>query len=619
MNMQKQKPIWSKILAMLCALALCISMVPAASAAPGQGASTSNVNKVTMGSTGINGFATLTEDITESSSITEDNVTFSLEDSVLVMMPSSGNFLPKTVTVYAQADYQPTITVTSGNGVTFTVSYYGDNWWMITISLANTTANEVILNAEAVPTYTVTVNEATVDAGYTLIKGSSDTVKQGENYQFYVIPKTGYQAPNVTVTRGGSASESVTPEDGTGLYKVSDIQSNITITIGEAQFQQYTVNFVSGDEYSFEGANNTTISNDKATVNYGGSVSFKVKLNGDYDNSNVIVYANGSKLAANAGVYTIERITVNQTVSVTGVEKNKYTVTLPENTDGYYITTVNPTVVESGGQFTFNVVVNPGYDADNVSVTADNNQTVTNTSDNSYTISNITADTTISISGIVAAQYNVTTSGSNATVKVDETAIDDNYQASYGILTFTVTPDAGYKVDSVKVDGNTPQHNSDGSYTISVTAPVKIVVTTSPLADITLFTTVTHAELKLSVQTTSTLSDLYSDDIYIIAYGTLYAKDQFDSNALKSKIIEHIDTSNMVGIQVSNEPLVYNYCRGNLNISLAGIAGKTITFSDSFNNVNLSNEDNRYGAGWIALQQGEQTWIITSSTASLNP
>lgn len=59
MNMQKQKPIWSKILAMLCALALCISMVPAASAAPGGGSSTSSVSQLTITKdTGILGFAT---------------------------------------------------------------------------------------------------------------------------------------------------------------------------------------------------------------------------------------------------------------------------------------------------------------------------------------------------------------------------------------------------------------------------------------------------------------------------------------------------------------------------------------------------------------------------------
>ena len=307
MNMQKQKPIWSKILAMLCALALCISMVPAASAAPGGGSTTSNVSKVTMTFTGISAFWTYNtlEQIPASGSKTDGNVKYALTNNILTITSASSGNLPKSVMFYALAANEPTITGTGGsalpNGVTFSVVNDGSDeesrqsWWIITLSLASTAPPEVTLNAEAVASYSVTVSEAPGDAGYTLIKVSSDTVKKGESYQFYVIPKTGYQAPDVTVTRGGSTSESVTPKD--GLYTVANIRSDITITIGKAQPQPYTVNFISGDGYSFEGANDTTIAADgTATVNYKSSVSFKVKLNDDYDNSNVIVYANGSKL-----------------------------------------------------------------------------------------------------------------------------------------------------------------------------------------------------------------------------------------------------------------------------------------------------------------------------------
>ena len=613
MNMQKQKPIWSKILAMLCALALCISMVPAASAA--RPSTTSTVSKVTVDAEGISEFWT-ESGATEIGSPGEtiDNIHYSFSNSSLVIETTDDTKLPKTITFFAVVNYQPTIT-SSNDGVSAIASDYGDDWWMITISLANATASEVTLNAEAVPTYTVTFDEngSQESKGYTLIKVSSDTVKHGESYQFYVIPKTGYQTPEVTVTSDGSALESVTLKD--GLYTVANIQSDITITIGKAQPQKYTVNFIFGDGYSFESANDITIAADgKATVNYGGSVSFKVNLDNDYNKSDVTVYANGSELEVNeADVYTINNITMDQTVSVTGVEKNKYTVKLPENTDGYYITTVNPTVVEPGGQFTFNVVVNPGYESNHISVMA-NNTTVDKNENGSYTISNITTDTTISISGIEEAQYNVTTSGSNATVKVGETAIEDYYHASYGNLTFTITPDAGYKVDSVKVNDTSVTADSDGKYTIFVSNNVDIVVTTSPVVEITLTTTVTGAEtLTITIKTEPSVDKGETDGITIVAFGTLYSNRSFTPGELEDEIATHLNQTTSTRYTTSNGTWVYNYYYGNQNIALTGLNG---AFSYKFNSNTEYELGSRFGAGWIELQGADgRTWIVTTENS----
>lgn len=618
MNMQKQKPIWSKILAMLCALALCISMVPAASAAPGGDSSTTNSNvtelTVTKGD-GIVGFATYSTDI-GNHIVTDGSVNYQMVDNKLKVTSASNGPLPLAITFYAQADYQPTIT-SSNDGVSAIASDYGDDWWMITISLANATDSEVTLNAEAVPTYTVTLNETTEgEKGYNLIEGSSDTVKQGESYQFYVIPKTGYQTPEVTVTRGvsdtGSNPETIFPsEDGTGLYTVENIQSDITITIGKAQPQPYTVNFISGAGYSFEGANDTTIAADgTATVNYKSSVSFKVKLNDDYDNSNVIVYANGSKLTAVNNVYTINNITVDQTVSVVGVEKNKYTVTLPTNTNSYYITTVDPTVVEPGGQFTFYVVVNPGYDADNVKVTVDNNQTVTKTGVNSYTIINITDDTSISISGIEAAQYNVTTNGGDHATFTIRGLPEDN-KVGYGTQTFTVTPDAGYKVDSVKVNDTSVTADSDGKYTIFVSNDVNIVVTTSPVVNVTLTTTVTatgDTRYTIVVKTFPGEVTGNSTGISVVGYGTLYSNESFDSQSLKDVILDLSLNDTLTQQTVLNAPVVYSYGM-KTKFPLYELRN---TFSYTFNN---SSSTNRFGAGWIKLSDGQNSWIVFSDTA----
>lgn len=600
MNMQKQKPIWSKILAMLCALALCISMVPAASAAPGQGASTSNVNKVTMGSTGINGFATLTEDITESSSITEDNVTFSLEDSVLVMTPSSGNFLPKTVTVYAQAYYQPTITVTSGNGVTFTVSDYGNNWWKIDLTLGATASGMVSLNAEAVPTYTVTVEQPEGARNYAYSALTSTTVKAGGQFKFFLVPVMGYNAPDVSVTPADAGSL-VPDSSGTYTYTVTNITSNITITIGTTTAKTYTVTFPTGDGYTIKSTSDDSFTDNRTTVNHGENVSFKVNLNDDYNKSDVTVYANGSELEVNeASVYTINNITMDQTVSVVGVEKNKYTVTLPENWTGYTISTVDGTSVPAGGTFTFTVTPAAGYTitkvtADDQELTSENNQ---------YSIE-VNQDTTIKVTA-TATQYTVDVSATNATVSLASTV-------SYGNNTFTVTPVAGYKVDSVTFDGATVAPGANNNYTIYVTRnDHQLVVTTSPVVEITLTTTVTGAGT--TVVTVKTSNDWTSgnvDGVKIVGYGTLYSDKTFDPSALKDDIA---DRSHSSEYYTANGVTVHNYYYDTAGIDLSALTG--YTFSYKFNNSSNSvSAGSRFGAGWIELQQGDTTWIITTANA----
>lgn len=681
---------------MLCALALCISMVPAASAAPGGGSSTSNVTKVTMTANSIAEFWTMDEQINQNGQ-TYSSVKYICNESTLTIEPAStGSNLPKSITFYALAANEPTFTGSDGatlpTGVTVSVAAdgtdatSGNTWWLITLafttasgdlnlsisaapvtyqvsftgsnfSVVNFTASneqsstpytvnkgdnvtftltpndgftitQVVANETTIlkanengvytisniqenkriavtteqKTYSISFNEESGEKHYTLIQGASP-VAHGGSYTFSVIPEEGYNAPTVMVSEA-----TLTPAN--YAYTIDNITENKTITITDGTVQQRTVTFTSGEGYSFVTEDSSAITGNTATVDYNGNVSFKVNLDNDYDNSNVIVYANGSKLEANAGVYTIENITVNQTVSVTGVEKNKYTVTLPENTDGYYITTVNPTVVESGGQFTFNVVVNPGYESNNISVTTNNTTTVEKNEDGSYTISDITTDTTISISGIEAAQYNVTTNGGDHATIAIQGMTEDN-KVGYGTQTFTVTPDAGYKVDSVKVNGTSVTADSHGTYTIFVSSAVNIVVTTSPVVEITLTTTVTGAGT--TVVTVKTSNDWTSgnvEGVKIVGYGTLYSNQTFDPSALKDDIA---DRSHSSEYYTANGVTVYNYYYDTAGIDLSALTG--YTFSYKFNSSNSVSAGSRYGAGWIELQQGDTKWIITTARA----
>lgn len=686
MNMQKQKPIWSKILAMLCALALCISMVPAASAAPGGGSSTSNVTKVTMTAKNIAEFWTMDAQIDQNGK-TYSSVKYIYNESTLTIEPDvAGSKLPKSITFYALAENEPTFTGSDGatlpTGVTVSVAAdgteanSGNTWWLITLAFT-TVSGDLNLSISAAPvtyqvsftgsnfsvvnftasneqssipytvnkgddvTFTLTpndgftitqvvANETTIlkanekgvytisniqenksiavttekktysisfneeesgEKHYTLIQGASP-VAHGGSYTFSVIPEKGYDAPTVMV-----GNETLEPTN--YAYTIGNITENKTITITDGTVQKRTVTFTSGKGYSFEAASGTTIDTDKATVNYGGSVSFEVVLDDDYDNSNVIVYANGSMLTAVNNVYTINNITVDQTVSVVGVEKKKYTVTLPENWTGYTISTVDGTSVPAGGTFTFTVTPAAGYTITQVTA---NGQPLS-FKNNQYSIT-VNQNTTIAVTA-TATQYPVNVTAPNATVSLDSTV-------SYGNNTFTVTPDAGYKVDSVTFDGATVAPGADNNYTIYVTGNEhQLVVITSPVVEITLTTTVTGAGT--TVVTVKTSNDWTSgnvEGVKIVGYGTLYSNQSFDPSALKDYIAGRSgsgESYNASGVTV------YNYYYNDVGIELSALTG--YTFSYKFNSSNSVSAGSRFGAGWIELQQGDTKWIITTARA----
>mgnify|MGYP001623703167 CR=1 FL=1 len=609
MNMKKRTSIWSRALAMLCALVLCISMVPAASAVPP--ATPSNVTSVTMTSTGIQEFWTYNNSlqITVDSPQTDSGARYSLSGSTLTIAPDSGSYLPRSVTFWAVAQHEPAIT--GDKEVNVSVVDSGNSWWLITLAFTTAASDAVTLTAEAVSTYTITFPEQAPDDTYTLYKNTTEntvTVKQGETYTFSVIPKDGYDAPKVSASTGCS----LTRDGVNGVnYTVSNITSNVIITITDGDAIQPKVTFTSGDGYKFVTEGNADIST-PMTVGYGDDVSFMVSLFPGYTQSEntVKVYANGTEVSKNeSGVYTIDDITVDQTVSVTGVQLNTYKVTLPQNPVGYYITTMDPTTVGAGGSFAFDVVVNPGYDDDSMVVKA--NGTVLTKSNGSYTISNIAADTTITIEGVTEAQYAVTVAADNATVKVGEQALTTGVTVPHGNLTFTVMPAPGYKVDSVRVNGATVLPSEDGEYTIFVNGTVSIGVVESPLVDVTLTTTITASGDKtytIVVKTTPGEVSGNNNDISVVGYGTLYSNQSFSSRELEDQVMGiQLDNTLKETLLAQGSAKIYSYSQS-VNFDLDEL---TNTFSYTFNN---SSSTDRYGAGWIKLSDGKDSWIVFSDT-----
>ena len=215
----------------------------------------------------------------------------------------------------------------------------------------------------------------------------------------------------------------------------------------EPEPETYEVTLTQGEGYTIAAAEGSS-----SPVTEGGSFSFTVSVNDGYEGTPV-VKANDAVLNAVDGVYTIENITADQTVTVEGITPipNTYTVTLTEGV-GYTIAAADgsSSPVTEGGSFSFTVTVNNGYEGTPVVKTNDSELTAEN---GIYTIANITADQTVTVEGItikdnmytVAASADVTANkGGNASVDIHVTGNSNTEIAGYNDydITLSYDPDA---------------------------------------------------------------------------------------------------------------------------------------------------------------------------------
>ncbi|UKI38316.1 MAG: InlB B-repeat-containing protein [Clostridiales bacterium] len=121
----------------------------------------------------------------------------------------------------------------------------------------------------------------------------------------------------------------------TGGVKVDEttvLDKDLTVY---ARFDVNTLNITPAES----GEGYTVSSDDGTTVNYGGDYSFTVTAADHYNADNMKVYANGILLSGSKNgkvyYYTVKNITANQTITVTGVELDKHTVTYMVNGQVY--------------------------------------------------------------------------------------------------------------------------------------------------------------------------------------------------------------------------------------------------------------------------------------------
>ncbi|HEY6872048.1 MAG TPA: IPT/TIG domain-containing protein [Geobacteraceae bacterium] len=207
------------------------------------------------------------------------------------------------------------------------------------------------------------------------------------------------------------------------------------------------------------GSGGTISPSGSVSVSSGSSKTFTVTPNTGYHVANVTV--DGVSQGAITS-YTFTNVTANHTISAT-FAINTYTITATAGSGG----TITPSsaTVNYGGSQTFTITPNTGYSIAGVTVDGVSQGAIT-----SYTFTNVTANHTISATFAIAYTITATAGSGGAISPSGAVAVN-----SGGNQSFTITPNTGYTIAGVTVDG-VPQ-GAITSYTLTnVTANHTITV-----------------------------------------------------------------------------------------------------------------------------------------------
>ena len=303
------------------------------------------------------------------------------------------------------------------------------------------------------PKVTITV----VGSGTTNPAAGSHNVTYGGDFTLNsAVPATGYQLKDIVVDG----------ETKTAPFTIRNITADKTITVTFEELPPtptYTITATAG-------ANGSINPSGAVSVDEGNSQTFTIAANSGYEIDDVKV--DGASQGAIA-TYTFSNVVADHTIEATfkvaptPVVTHKITVVVGANGS---ISPAGPEViVNDGASQTFTITPDTDYQIDNVKVDGVQQGVIT-----SYTFSNVTADHTIEASfthNPIPITYTITTSaGAGGTITPTQSAnLGDN-------VNIVITPDSGYQIKSVLVDGaaqtvtptgmTVPFNNIDADHTV---------------------------------------------------------------------------------------------------------------------------------------------------------
>ena len=314
-------------------------------------------------------------------------------------------------------------------------------------------------NAPVYGTGTFTVNfsvevgevyDVTLPDGEGFTFDGETTAGKNQDYSFKININEGYDGSAMVV----KVNENVITSNN-GVYTVTDVTESLVITVeGIVKKEVLTITKPTGDGFTFTGAD---------TVYKNEDYTFTISVDNAFDESNMVVKANGTVLVGNNGKYTISAVGENIVITVEGiVAKTIYTVTLTEG-EGYTLS--GQATSYANEPYTFTVSVDDAiYWADKIEVLVDSEKvTLTN---GKYTFDALDSDKTVTVQNILERQILTVTKPEveGVTVSGDDTVREGK---SY---TFTVSVDEKYDGTNMVVTVNGNEITSaDNKYTVDIT------------------------------------------------------------------------------------------------------------------------------------------------------
>lgn len=235
------------------------------------------------------------------------------------------------------------------------------------------------------------------------VKGAN-TVTHGTDYSFTIAFAAGQDTSAVKVyAQIGNGEKVELAKSGDG-YTVTNVTDALTITVEGLKIAKYTVTLTPTEGITYLSENNGTPATE---AEHGSTYRFKATFDSAKYNGGTLVVKNGDivLVADGNGVYSVENVSGNIVITVSGLAINTYTVTLTEG-EGYTVAAADGSTspVNYGGSFSFTVAINSGYIAENLVVKA--NGTAIEAADGKYTVSNITSNITITVDGVEQDVFN---------------------------------------------------------------------------------------------------------------------------------------------------------------------------------------------------------------------
>lgn len=258
-----------------------------------------------------------------------------------------------------------------------------------------------------------------VNSGYTVTDTegvpteSTAIVPYGESYSFKVELDDAYSLSQYTVKANGITLR----PSSDGVYTLRNVTEDTAVTVDGLSVNNYTVSGLTGLGYSI------TITEGSASVAHGGSIKFTVDAKNEppYTVGELVVSYTGASgeptvLHAADGVYSIDNITSNINISVSGISVDG---TVVSGLAGENFTAVSDDIVIEGDgraildgdaeSFTFSVIPNTGYSVENMIVKV--GDSVITADQGIYAVqasSAVENEIAISITGIVEEVYDIT-------------------------------------------------------------------------------------------------------------------------------------------------------------------------------------------------------------------